>query len=127
VIEAYLGGAPGSASDDAYYAASPVNFVNRASPPTLLVHGERDPIVSPSQTAVLQSRLQHSGVKNLFVKLPWATHGCDFSYGGPCAQIVIYAVERFLDSVMTTLPPRPAAPAGKARSSLQSKMAKRTS
>jgi acetyl esterase/lipase len=109
-LEAYLGGAPGSASDDAYYAASPVNFVNPSAPPTLLVHGERDPIVSAGQTSALESRLQKAGVKNLFVRLPWATHGCELSYGGPCGQIVSYAVERFLDSVMAGPPPAKAAP-----------------
>ena len=108
-IEAYLGGAPGSQSEDTYYAASPVNFVSPSSPPTLLVHGERDPIVSPQQTAALQQKLQQSGVKNLFVRLPWATHGCDMSYGGPCGQVMNYAVERFLDAVtIAPVPPKPA-------------------
>lgn len=127
-IEAYLGGAPGSASDDAYYAASPVNFVNASSPPTLLVHGERDPIVSPGQTSALQNRLQQAGVKNLFVRLPWATHGCDLSYGGPCGQVMYYAVERFLDAVMTgPAPPKStAAPARKAGLQSQPKKPKKT-
>jgi acetyl esterase/lipase len=106
-IEAYLGGAPGSASDDAYYAASPVNFVNPSSPPTLLVHGERDPIVPASQTSALEQRLRQAGVKSLFVRLPWATHGCELSYGGPCGQITSFAVERFLDTVLTGPAPKP--------------------
>ena len=97
-------------TDGAYYAASPVNFVNAASPPTLIVHGERDPIVSAGHASALQERLQQAGVKNLYVRLPWATHGCEVSYGGPCGQIVNYAVERFLDTVMT---------APRARTSLQ--------
>jgi acetyl esterase/lipase len=105
-IEAYLGGAPGTASDDAYYAASPVNFVNSSSPPTLLVHGERDPIVPASQTSALEQRLRQAGVKNLFVRLPWATHGCELSYGGPCGQITSFAVERFLDTVLTGPAPK---------------------
>lgn len=106
-LEAYLGGAPGSGAEDTYYAASPVNFVSASSPPSLLVHGERDSIVSPEQAARLEARLQQSGVKHFLVRLPWATHGCDVSFGGPCGQIVIYAVERFLDSV---IPPSHAAP-----------------
>ena len=106
-IEAYLGGAPGSAKDELYDAASPVNFVGPASPPTLLVHGDRDPIVSARQTANLQARLQQAGVKHHFVRMPWATHGCEISYGGPCGQIVSYSVERFLDAVMAQSPARP--------------------
>jgi hypothetical protein len=66
--------------------------------------------VSAGQTSALESRLQKAGVKNLFVRLPWATHGCDLSYGGPCGQIVSYAVERFLDSVMAGPPPAKTAP-----------------
>ena len=112
-IEAYLGGAPGSAKDALYDIASPVNFVGSASPPTLLVHGDRDPIVSARQTANLESRLQQAGVKHHFVRLPWATHGCEVSYGGPCGQIVSYAVERFLDTIMAR-PPAKAEPDRKA-------------
>ena len=107
-LEAYLGGAPGTTADDAYFAASPVNFVSASSPPSLLVHGSRDPIVSLDQASRLEARLLKAGVRHLLVKLPWATHGCDKSFGGPCGQIVSYAVERFLDSVMTAW--RPAKP-----------------
>lgn len=106
-LEAYLGGAPSTSGDDSYYAASPVNFVSASSPPSLLVHGERDPIVSAEQAARLEARLQQAGVKHLFIRMPWATHGCDVGFGGPCGQIVIYSVERFLDSV---IPASPAAP-----------------
>ena len=81
-----------------------MNFVNAASPPSLLVHGERDPLVSPQHAAMLESRLKQSGVKHLFVRLPWATHGCEMSYGGPCGQIINYSVERFLDAVMAAPP-----------------------
>jgi acetyl esterase/lipase len=60
----------------------------------------RDALVSPDESARLEDRLQTAGVKHLFVRLPWATHGCDKSFGGPCGQIATYAVERFLDGVM---------------------------
>jgi acetyl esterase/lipase len=99
-IEAFLGGPPGSGADDAYFAASPVNFVTSSSPASLLVHGARDPIVPLDQAARLEAKLQAAGAKHLLVRLPWATHLCDKSFGGPCGQIVTYSVERFLDSVM---------------------------
>ena len=98
-LDAYLGGPPSKAGD-AYFAASPINFVTPFSPPTLLIHGMRDALVSPDQSARLEARLQEAGVKHLFVRLPWATHGCDKSFGGPCGQIATYSVERFLDGVM---------------------------
>jgi hypothetical protein len=28
--------------------------------------------------------------------MPWATHGCDYNFSGPCGQLSTYAVERFL-------------------------------
>jgi acetyl esterase/lipase len=108
-LTTYLGGAPADASD-AYFAASPINFVSSSSPATLLIHGMRDGIVSPDESARLETKLQKAGVKHLFVRLPWATHGCDRSFGGPCGQIATYAVERFLDGVMV---PPPAAEAPK--------------
>ena len=107
-LTTYLGGSPADVSD-AYFAASPINFVTSSSPPTLLIHGMRDGIVSPDESARLEARLLQAGVKHLFVKMPWATHGCDRSFGGPCGQIATYAVERFLDGVMVG-PPAPEAP-----------------
>jgi acetyl esterase/lipase len=114
ILAAYLGAEP-RAAEDTYFAASPVNFVSTASPPTLLIHGLRDAIVSPDETARLESRLQHAKVKHLFVRLPWATHGCDRSFGGPCGQVATYAVERFLDGVMVTVAQHPKARAKAAR------------
>jgi acetyl esterase/lipase len=110
VLEAYVGGAPAKA-DKQYYDASPVNFVSASTPPTLLIHGSRDQTIGIEQSAQLDERLMQAGVKHVFVKLPWATHGCDRSFGGPCGQIILYAVERFVDSV--TLPPDPAPATGR--------------
>jgi acetyl esterase/lipase len=118
-IEAYLGGPPGSAGDDPYFAASPVNFVTSSSPPSLLVHGAKDPIVRFDQAARLEAKLQAAGARHLLIRLPWATHLCDKSFGGPCGQIVTYSVERFLDSVMRAPAPEPAAPAK--RNTIQAK------
>jgi len=100
VLEAYLGGSP-SKADDAYFAASPINFVNATSPPTLLIHGMHDGHVLPEESARLAAKLQQSTVKHLFLQLPWATHGCDWSFSGPCGQVTTYAVEQFLDRVTT--------------------------
>jgi acetyl esterase/lipase len=103
VLEAYLGGSPAK-SDEAYFAASPINFVNPASPPTLLIHGLHDGHVSPEESARLEAKLQASTVKHLFLRLPWATHGCDWSFNGPCGQVTTYAIEQFLDRVMKAPP-----------------------
>ena len=111
VLESYLGGPPAKA-DDAYFAASPINFVTASSPPTLLIHGLHDGHVSPEESERLEARLAQARVKNLFVRLPWATHACDWSFSGPCGQITTYATERFLERVMST-PPKPVKPQGR--------------
>ena len=108
VLETYLGSAPGTA-DRQYFDASPINFVTAAAPPTLLIHGSRDQTIAIDQSAHLDEKLLQAGVKHVFVKLPWATHACDKSFGGPCGQIVLYAIERFVDAV--TLPASSAPPA----------------
>jgi acetyl esterase/lipase len=99
VLESYLGGSPAKA-DDAYFAASPINFVSPASPPTLLIHGLHDGHVAPEESARLEAKLSEAKVRNLFVRLPWATHACDWSFSGPCGQITTYAIERFLERAM---------------------------
>ncbi|HET7218273.1 MAG TPA: alpha/beta hydrolase [Vicinamibacterales bacterium] len=106
VLEAYLGGPPAKA-DEAYFAASPINFVSPASPATLLIHGLHDGHVSPEESARLEAKLQESTVKHLFVRLPWATHGCDWTFNGPCGQITTYAIEHFLERVMRVAPAAP--------------------
>ena len=99
VLRDYLGGPPDQASG-AYEAASPITFVQRDTPPTLLVHGMRDGLIPSEHSERLATRLDEVGAKHLFVRLPWASHVCDQNFGGPCGQITTYAVERFLDAVM---------------------------
>jgi acetyl esterase/lipase len=114
LLEAYLGGSPAKA-DDAYFAASPVNFVSPTSPPTLLIHGMRDETIRADQSARLDDKLREANVKHMYVGLPWATHACDRNFDGPCGQIVMYAVERFLDAVTVVLPPATPAKAVKGK------------
>lgn len=99
VIERYLGGSPSSARE-AYLAAAPVCQAGPASPPTLLIHGERDTMVSPRQSALLAERLAELGRPHMLLSLPWATHGCDINFSGPSGQISTYAIERFLAATL---------------------------
>ncbi len=83
-----------------YQAASPIEFVGRSTPPTLMIHGEPDELVSIEQSRRLDRRLAEDGVPHLLVELPWASHGCDYFLRGPCGQLSTFAVERFLERVM---------------------------
>lgn len=98
VLQDYLGGSP-LEKPDAYAAASPVNFVNSATPPTVLIHGVLDPMVWPKQSQVLAAKLAEAGRPHLLLELPWATHGCEANEHGPSAQLSFYAVERMLAAV----------------------------
>jgi acetyl esterase/lipase len=99
VLRDYLGGGPSEVSSN-YDAASAVRLVNPSSPPTLLLHGGRDELVSAYQSARLAECLREAGVPHLNLTLPWATHGFDYFLRGPGGQISIYAVEYFLESVV---------------------------
>jgi acetyl esterase/lipase len=81
-----------------YESASPRTFANGA-PPTLLIHGLRDPVIPAAQSDRLAERLHQLRVPHVYVKLPWATHGCDSNFHGPCGQVTTYAIERFLSFV----------------------------
>jgi acetyl esterase/lipase len=95
VMEAYLGGNPDRVMSQ-YNAASPINFIGDDTPPTLLIHGGRDELVSPAQSERLAGALERAGRRHLLLILPWATHGCDFNFSGPCGQISTFAIEQFL-------------------------------
>ena len=97
-LENYLGGSPAE-KQDAYVAASPLRHVDDATPPTLLIHGELDPIVWPVHSQLLSARLEQAGRPQLYLSLPWATHGCDANLSGPSGQLSRYAIGRFVDSV----------------------------
>jgi acetyl esterase/lipase len=99
VLKQFLGGGLEQAPAT-YDAASPVNFVGDDTPPTLLIHGGRDELVWPINSQVLAERLEAAKRPYVLLELPWATHGCDFNFTGPCGQISTFAVERFLAAVV---------------------------
>ena len=103
VLGDYLGGTP-KENPASYAAASPINFVSAATPPTLLIHGGLDPVVWPSHGELLAARLRQAQRPHLYLHLPWATHGCEANLSGPSGQLSLYALERFLAAV---LPPAP--------------------
>lgn len=97
-LESFLGGSP-AATGTRYDEASPLSYVDSTAPPTLLIHGDGDELVFPEHTRRLSARLTAAGRPNVAIELPWATHGCDYFIAGPCGQITLYAVERFLAAV----------------------------
>jgi len=94
-LSEYLGGTPAQVQER-FDAASPIDFVNPGSPPTLLLHGTRDELVFVEQSRRLARRLKEANVPHVELEFPWATHGCDANPAGPAGQITTWAVERFL-------------------------------
>lgn len=99
VLEDFLAGNPQTAAA-AYASASPINFAGPTTVPTLLIHGTMDELVFVKQSERLDARLAASHRPHFFLELPWATHGCDYNFNGPCGQLSTYAIERFLAAVM---------------------------
>src|SRR5262249_11884419 len=98
ILTDYLGGSPTGAPAN-YNDASPTRLATPGSPPTLLLHGGRDELVSFYQSARLAKRLDEIGVPHFNLLLPWATHGFDYILRGPGGQISTYAIEYFLEAV----------------------------
>jgi acetyl esterase/lipase len=58
-----------------YQQSSPINFITAQSPPTIILQGGVDPLVSPAQSAALNDKLQLMGVVHQYVFYPTETHG----------------------------------------------------
>ena len=58
LMESFIGGTPDN--NTAYRDLSPVNFINTATPPTLIFHGMQDYLVNISQSQALQRKLQQA-------------------------------------------------------------------
>ena len=59
---------------DLAWAASPVTYVDKNDPPFLIIHGEKDEIVSPDQSCLLSAWLTVNGVHNELYILKDAPH-----------------------------------------------------
>jgi acetyl esterase/lipase len=93
-----LGGDPAQASK-IYADASPLNFVTRQSPPTLLLHGRPDPLTWFRHSRRLLDKIHHVGAQGAYLELPWATHAFDYNLNGPGGQIAKNSVDGFLTAI----------------------------
>jgi len=95
VLRTFLGGTPVELGDR-YRAASPLNFVTRPLPPSLLVYGDRDHIVLAKFGRRLATQLQRVGSPVVYLEIPWAEHAFDTIFHGVSNQLTLYYTERFL-------------------------------
>ena len=68
------GGTPAT-NNTLYTQSSPINFVSSQSPPTMILHGGIDIVVSPSQSVSLDTKLFIAGVTHQYVFYPAEGHG----------------------------------------------------
>ncbi|WP_026969868.1 alpha/beta hydrolase [Algoriphagus terrigena] len=77
--EALLIGAAPLDRPDLAKVASPVSYVDEKDPPFLIIHGEKDDLVSPTQSHLLNSWLQVKGVPTELIVVKGAPHfGVEF-------------------------------------------------
>jgi acetyl esterase/lipase len=72
--ESLLIGAAPLARPDLAKAASPVTYVDKNDPPFLIIHGEKDDMVSPKQSQLLSAWLTVAGVRNELIIVKDAPH-----------------------------------------------------
>jgi len=84
-VAALLGGIASEAKQKAILA-SPVTYVNKANPPFLIMHGDKDPTVPFQQSELLYDKLKKAGVDVTFKPVPGAGHG----FGGSEIQKQVF-------------------------------------
>ena len=70
----YIFGRPYQGNEDYYASVSPYFYVNAQSPPTIILHGEQDTLVPPSQAIRLHEKLDRAGVDNELRLYPHSGH-----------------------------------------------------
>ena len=56
-------------------AANPISYISKQTPPFLLMHGDQDRLVSPSQTEILHQALVEKGIESTRYLVKGAGHG----------------------------------------------------
>lgn len=75
-VKVALGGGPEEVRWK-YLAASPIVYVDKKTAPHLLLHGEADTLVPPSQARKMQARLEREGIRSTLVVYEKQGHGFD--------------------------------------------------
>lgn len=73
-IAGIVGGTP-TTNATAYTSSSPINYVTNRSAPTLLLQGDKDPLVPVAQATLLADKLKAAGATYELVVYPNEVHG----------------------------------------------------
>lgn len=91
VLQKIMGGTL-QETPEAFMEASPINYVSSTSAPTLMLHGDADPLVPVAQAQALQTKLNSLHVANKLVIYPGEGHG----WTGPDLTDSFQKVEDFI-------------------------------
>ena len=97
VIRDFLGGTP-QEIPEVYRQASPINYVRKNLPPSLLIYGDNDHIVESKFGDRLYKKLRSTDNTAVLLKIPWAEHAFDTVFFGVSNQLALYYTERFIAS-----------------------------
>src|SRR5262249_18997518 len=90
--EALLVGGPVQQNRKKARRANPIHYVQKDSPPFLIVHGARDPLVPVGQSRLLHAALRSAGVDSTLLVLKRAGHGT-----GVDTPRTMHEIEQFFD------------------------------
>jgi acetyl esterase/lipase len=94
-IRDFVGGDPASAPE-ATRLASATTHVNSRSPPTLLLHGGRDQLVSDRHMTLLTEKLSQHDIPHRALLIPYAQHAFDYNFDGWGSQLTRPLLLKFL-------------------------------
>lgn len=94
--ESILIGATPLERPDLAKTASPLTYVDKNDPPFLIIHGEKDNLVSPKQSRLLSSWLNLSGIPNELIIVKDAPHFGNMFDADEIRQKVISFLKKYL-------------------------------
>ena len=81
---------------DAADKANPISYINKNSAPMLLMHGDADKVVSPSQTDILFQALTEEGIPAERYIIPGAAHGGVYWVQDETMEVIIDFFDKYL-------------------------------
>jgi len=76
--------------------ANPIHYINENTPPFLLMHGDKDTVVSPKQTEILHQALLEKGIESTRYVVKNAKHGGEYWAQPEVVQIIIGFLDKHL-------------------------------
>ena len=98
-IREVFGAAP-AAANDVLARASPVTYISAADPPFLILQGDADTTVPPSQSRELAQRLEAAGVSATLVLVRGGPHGLEAQNEQPSADQLVQMTADFFVSTL---------------------------